>query len=311
MADSIKVFAPATVANLTCGFDILGLAIDGPGDELIAKKTTGGGVVISSIQGDEGRLSKDATRNTAGISVIQFLKSIDYKGGIDLSLHKKMPFGSGMGSSAASAVAGVFAVNELLGRPMSQRELLPFAVEGERIACGSGHADNVAPSLLGGITLVRSYEPLEVLSLPVLPHMHVAVLHPDVEVSTGEARAILPTEIAMKAAVKYAGNLAGFVSGLYSGDTGLIQRSFVDDLVEPRRATLIPHFYEVKEAALGVDNVIGFGISGSGPAMFALAASGESAREAGLAMENILKSRGISATLYISAINLQGPKILD
>ena len=311
MADSIKVFAPATVANLTCGFDILGLALEAPGDELVARKVSGKGVTIASIEGDGGRLTRDPMKNTSGISVIQFLNAIDYQGGIELSLRKQMPFGSGMGSSAASAVAGVFAVNELLGRPMSQRELLPFAVEGERIACGSGHADNVAPSLLGGITLVRSYEPLEVLSLPVLPHMHVAVLHPDVEVSTGEARAILPVEISMKAAVKYAGNLAGFVSGLYNGDTGLMQRSFVDDLVEPRRATLIPHFYEVKEAALGADNVIGFGISGSGPAMFALAASGDAAKEAGLAMENILKSRGISATLYISAINLQGPKILD
>jgi len=311
MADSIRVFAPATSANLTCGFDILGLAIEGPGDELTAKKTDTGKVIIASIAGDEGRLSKDASKNTAGISVIQFFKSIGYEGGIEISLHKKMPFGSGMGSSAASAVAGVFAANELLGRPLTKQELLPFAVEGERIACGSGHADNVAPSLLGGITLVKSYEPLEVLSLPVPADLHVALLHPKVEVSTGEARALLPKEVPMKAAVKYAGNLAGFVAGLYSGDFGLMKRSLVDEIVEPKRAALIPHFYAVKEAAISARGVIGFGISGSGPAMFALADGPDSARAAGLAMEGIMKNNGIPATLYVSGVNMMGAKILD
>jgi homoserine kinase len=311
MADSIRVFAPATVANLTCGFDILGLAINGPGDELVAKKTNGRGVTITSIDGDEGRLSKDAAKNTAGISASQFLQAINYEGGIEISLHKRMPFGSGMGSSAASAVAGVFAVNELLGRPMNQRELLRFAVEGERIACGSGHADNVAPSLLGGITLVRSYEPLEVLSLPVPVNMCVAVLHPAVEVSTGDARAILPKEVAMKASVKYAGNLAGFVSALYTSDLGLMRRALIDEIVEPKRASLIPHFYEIKGAALSSEGVIGFGISGSGPAMFALADGQEAIAKVGAVMESILKKRGISAHLYISEVNAVGPKILD
>lgn len=311
MADSVRVFAPATVANLTCGFDILGLAVHAPGDELIARKTNSHGVTISSIEGDGGRLSKDPLKNTSGVSVMQFLEAIGYRGGIELALHKKMPFGSGMGSSAASAVAGVFAVNELLGRPLAKRDLLPFAVEGERMACGSGHADNVAPSLFGGITLVRSYEPLEVLSLPVPADLHVVVLHPDVEVSTGEARAILPKEVSLKAAVKYAGNLAGFVSGLYSDDKALMKRSLTDEIVEPRRAALIPQFYEVKEAALAFENVIGFGISGSGPAMFCLASGRLAAEEAGKAMSEALKSSNISAQLYISPVNPAGPKVLD
>lgn len=311
MGDSIKVFAPATVANLTCGFDILGLALNAPGDELIARKSNGRGVTISSIAGDDGRLSKDPLKNTSGVSVMQFLQAIDYPGGIDISLFKKMPFGSGMGSSAASAVAGVFAVNELLGRPMDKKELLRFAVEGERMACGSGHADNVAPSLFGGITLVRSYDPLEVLSLPTPGGLHVAVLHPDVEVSTGEARAILPKEVPMKAAVRYAGNLAGFVAGLYTHDLALMKRSFTDEIVEPRRASLIPHFYEIKEAAFAAAGIIGFGISGSGPAMFALAGSKADAEKAGSAMEGILQKQGISAQLYISPVNQTGPKVLD
>ncbi len=311
MGDSIKVFAPATVANLTCGFDILGLAIHGPGDELVAKKTSGNGVTITSIEGDNGRLSKDPMKNTSGISAMQFLQAINYQGGIELSLHKKMPFGSGMGSSAASAVAGVFAVNELLGRPMKQRDLLRFAVEGERMACGSGHADNVAPSLLGGITLVKSYDPLEVLALPVPSNLFVAVLHPAVEVSTGDARALLPLELSMKASVRYAGNLAGFVSALYTSDFGLMRRSLIDEIVEPRRARLIPHFYEIKEASLASEGVIGFGISGSGPAMFALANGEQAIRKAGVAMENILKNNGIPSNLYISGVNTEGPKILD
>ncbi len=311
MGDSIKVFAPATVANLTCGFDILGLALEQPGDELIARKVNSPGVTISKIEGDGGRLSKDPLKNTSGVSVLQFLQAINYHEGIDISLHKKMPFGSGMGSSAASAVAGVFAVNELLGRPMDQRQLLQFAVEGERMACGSGHPDNVAPSLYGGITLVRSYEPLEALSLPVPAGLHVAVLHPSVEVSTGEARAILPGEVSLKAAVKYAGNLAGFVSGLYTSDFALMKRSFVDEIVEPKRASLIPHFYEVKEAALTTEGIVGFGISGSGPAMFALAENKEAAERAGRKMESILKKHTISATLYLSAVNMAGPKILN
>src|SRR3954468_21415470 len=160
MKESIKVFAPATVANVACGFDILGFAVNDPGDEVILKTKSTPGVKILKITGDDGRLSKDSEKNTVGVSINRFLDHIGSKQGIEVSLNKKMPLGSGLGSSAASAVAGVFAINQLLGMPMTQGELLPFAMEGERLACGSAHADNVAPSLLGGFVLIRSYDPL-------------------------------------------------------------------------------------------------------------------------------------------------------
>src|SRR6478736_1044031 len=187
MKDSIKVFAPATVANVACGFDVLGFAVNDPGDEVIIKKKSTTGIKISKITGDEGRLSLDAEKNTVGVSISRYLKHINSKQGVEISLHKKMPLGSGLGSSAASAVAGVFAVNQLLGMPLSQQELLPFAMEGERIACGSAHADNVAPSLLGGFVLIRSYDPLDVIKIPTPANLYSTIIHPQIEVQTKDA----------------------------------------------------------------------------------------------------------------------------
>ena len=188
---SIRVFGPATVANVACAFDILGCALSAPGDEVIARVKNKSGVSISKITGDDGRLSKDPKKNTAGVAVLSLLRHLNNNTGIEIALKKNMPLGSGMGSSAASAVAAVFAVNKLLDDPLSKEELLPFAVEAERIACGSGHADNAAPSLLGGFILIRSYSPLDIVKIPCPKNLFCTVIHPDIEINTRDARRIL------------------------------------------------------------------------------------------------------------------------
>ena len=190
----IKAFAPATVANVACGFDIFGFALDEPGDTIELWKRDTPGVVITNITGDGGRLPREASRNAATVVMLKFLEHIGSQQGIEVVLHKNMPLGSGMGSSAASSVVGIFAINELLGRPLTRMELLPFAMEGERIACGAAHADNVGPSLLGGFVVIRSYNPLDVFKLPVPSELYCTLVHPDVEVNTKDARYILRNE---------------------------------------------------------------------------------------------------------------------
>lgn len=308
--ESIKVFAPATVANVACGFDILGFAVDNPGDEVILKFRSKPGVVITDIQGDEGRLPRDAERNTVGVSVNYFLKHLGSDRGIEISLNKKMPLGSGLGSSAASAVAGVFAVNKLLGSPMKQEELLPFAMEGERIACGSPHADNVAPSLLGGFVLIRSYDPIDVIKIPTPSQLYCTIIHPHVEVQTKDARNILRKNIPLTDAIIQWGNVAGLIAGLTQADYGLIGRSMQDVIVEPVRAILIPGFYEVKQSALDA-GAIGCGISGSGPSLFALSKTQRIAEVVGEKMKNAFKAINIDSEVYVSKINHSGPVILD
>ncbi len=310
MKDSIKVFAPATVANVACGFDVLGFAVENPGDEVVLTKKSTPGVKITTITGDEGRLTKDADKNTVGVAVSRFLKHLQIDAGIDITLHKKMPLGSGLGSSAASAVAGVFAVNQLLGMPLNQQELLPFAMEGERIACGSAHADNVAPSLLGGFVLIRSYDPLDVIKIPTPANLYSTIIHPQVEVQTKDAREILKKQIPLKDAVTQWGNVGGLIAGLMLSDYELIGRSMKDVIVEPIRAILIPGFEEVKQAALGA-GALGCGISGSGPSIFALSTSEEIAHKVGSEMQKVLTSIQIGSEVYISKINNSGPQILD
>ncbi|MFN3405755.1 MAG: homoserine kinase [Cytophagaceae bacterium] len=309
MKDSIKVFAPATVANVACGFDVLGFAVESPGDEVILKKKSSPGIKISSITGDEGRLSKDAEKNTVGVSIQRFLNHIGSKQGIEISLNKKMPLGSGLGSSAASAVAGVFAVNQLLGLPMTQQELLPFAMEGERMACGSAHADNVAPSLLGGFVLIRSYDPLDVIKIPTPANLYCTIIHPQIEVQTKDARDILKKQILLKDAVIQWGNVAGLIAGLMMSDYELIGRSMHDVIVEPIRSILIPGFDDVKKSAIDA-GALGCGISGSGPSIFALSKTKDNAQKVGQAMQKVFNSIDIGSEVYISKINNSGPQII-
>ncbi len=308
--DSIKVFAPATVANVTCGFDILGFAVDRPGDEVTLEKTHRKEVRIVKITGDEGALPYDAGKNAAGAVIKKFLSDIGSNQGIDIILEKKMPLGSGLGSSAASSVAAVFAVNELLGEPKDLKSLLPYAMEGERIACGTAHADNVAPGLFGGFVLIRSYNPLDTIKLPTPEGMFATIIHPQIEVKTKDAREILKKEILFRDSVRQSGNVAGLVAGLAMSDFGLISRSLHDYIVEPIRSILIPGFDEVKIAALDA-GVLGTGISGSGPSIFALSGDEATAKRAGEKMKEIYNKMKIDSEIYVSEINQHGPKIIN
>lgn len=304
----VTAFAPASVSNLNCGFDVLGFPIQQPGDEVSVSFNDTQELRITSIKGDGRKLPLIVSKNTAGVAVQSLLAHLGEQRGIDLSIHKKMPFGSGLGSSAASAVAAVVATNQLLGRPLAKKDLIPFAMDGEAIASGSRHGDNVIPSLLGGIVLIRSYEPLDVIELPT-PTLYCTVIHPKVEILTKEARDILPKKVPLKDVVKQTANIAGLIAGLYQKNIPLISRSLVDVLVEPHRSTLIPEFGRVKNAAL-YGGALGFGISGSGPSMFALSDGLAKAKQIGTLMEKALVSKGIDCTLYSSKVNEVGAYIL-
>jgi homoserine kinase len=306
MNAGIKVFAPASVANVAVGYDILGFALEAPGDEIVARFSNQPGLRITKITGAQGKLPYELEKNTAGFAALKLLEHLgEAERGIEMEIHKKMPFGSGLGSSAASAVAGVMAINELLGRPLEKQELLPFAVLGEQIADGAYHADNVAPSLLGGITLIRSNKDLDVHRLHVPRGTYATVIHPDVEVLTKEARGILSDQVNLEQHIEQSGNLAAFIVGLYNSDFDLIGRSLQDVIIEPQRAQLIPHFYEVKEAVLKT-GVLGCSISGAGPSIFALSPNQLIAENAGEAMKRVFDDHGINYQLYLSEINQEG-----
>lgn len=311
MKNSIKVFAPATVANVVCGYDVLGFAVNAPGDEVVMRLTDTKGITISKITGDDGKLPMNPEKNTVSASVQHYLNHIgkpDF--GIDIELHKKMPIGSGLGSSSASTVAGLFAVNALFDNLLSNKELVPFAMKGEELACGYGHADNVAPALMGGFVLIRSYEPLDIISLPFPEDMHAAIVYPEVDVPTKDARQMIRSKVLLKDAVTQWGNVAGLVSGLFMKDYDLIGRSMTDVLVEPTRAILIPDFYVMRQMALS-EGAIGFGISGSGPSVFALTKDADTANRITEKLQNHLKELAINSLSFVSEVNKKGPVILD
>lgn len=309
-ADRLSVWAPATVANVASGFDVLGFALDAPGDEVTLTRTEGRRIRVTSVTGDGGKLPLDPEKNTAAVAAGAFLRSLGMPFGIDVELRKRMPLSSGLGSSAASAVAAAVAANELAGRPVSARDLLPFTMLAEKAACGSAHADNVAPSLLGGFVLIRSYDPLDVVRLPVPEGIACAVVHPHTEVKTEDARRILKKEIRLSDAIRQWGNLAALVAALYAGDLPLLGRSLQDVVAEPVRSLLIPGFPQVKKAALDA-GALGCSISGSGPSIFALCASAETARKAAKAMQAAFLGAGLESDLFVSSVNTAGPRILD
>ena len=307
----IKVFAPATVANVSCGFDIFGFAIEEPGDVVEIQRCEKPGIIIKDIFGDEGRLPRKAEKNAVTGVMIHLLKHLGITDfGCEVTLHKKMPLGSGMGSSAASAVAGVVAMNELLDCPLSRQELLPFAMEGERIASGSAHADNVGPALLGGFVVIRSYTPLDVFSIPFPADLYCTLVHPDIEINTKDARYILRDEVSLKNTISQMGNVAGLVAGLMKEDYDLISRSMVDVIIEPVRSILIPDFNLVKQAALD-NGALGCSISGSGPSMFALSRGVDNANKVGLSMKQTFANAGIESSTHVSLINKGGPVVLE
>lgn len=307
---SIKALAPATVANVSCGFDIFGFAVEAPADEVIMTLKQEPGVVIKQITGDDGRLPLDAGKNTAGVAIEAMLKALDSDVGVEIILHKKLPLGSGMGSSAASSAAALVGMNHLLDQPFTREQLLPFAMEAERIACGSAHADNVAPSLLGGFVLIRGYEPLDVTKIPTPSDLFCTLVHPHLELKTEDSRRVLKPSISMKDAVTQWGNIAGLVVGLMKPDYGLIMRSLSDVVAEPIRSVLIPGFHIIKAEALK-NGALGAGISGSGPTIFALSTEYSIAETVGKAIQSQFDKLKLKSEVYVSRINSVGARVIE
>jgi homoserine kinase len=306
---SVTVFAPASVANVSCGYDVLGFALERPGDKVVMHLNDTGRITLDHVEGDEGKLPRDPEANIVTAVVKYYLEHINVKQGVNVELYKQMPFGSGLGSSSASAVAGLVAINELMGKPLTREQLLPLAMEGERLACGNAHADNVAPSLLGGLILIRSYNPLDVIRLPFPDQLRVGVLYPHVEIPTSQARKILKTNIPVSDAIMQWGNVAGLVAGFCTGDTALIGRSMEDHIIEPVRAMLIPHFYEMRRIAME-NNALGFAISGSGPSVFTMCEDESVAAHILSLLADHLQQNGVGSNQYLSSINPHGPVIL-
>lgn len=307
MADSVTILAPPTSANLGCGYDVLGLALASGGDRITARKTDQPGVTITNLNNSE--LPTDPTLNVAGVSLLAMMQALGIEHGFALEIQKGVLPGSGLGSSAASAAGSVFAANELLGHPCTRAELVQFAMAGEALASGVAHADNVAPCLLGGVTLVRSNNPLDVVSLSYPDQLHITVLHPQIELKTSDSRAVLPTDIPLAAAVNQWQNLAGLVAGFSQKDCALIARSMHDAIVEPARKKLIPGFDAVKAAAMNA-GALGCSISGAGPSIFALCDGATVVAQVAQAMENAFKPLNIDYRSHVSAINPTGCTVI-
>jgi homoserine kinase len=314
----IGAFAPATVSNVGCGFDVLGFALDAPGDVVVARALDHSGVEILDIDGDDGRLPRDPAKNTASTAAHALLTRLGTRQGIGLTIHKGMPLASGIGSSGASAVAAVVAVNELLGRPASLDVLLACAMEGEVAGCGAAHPDNVAPALYGGFLLARPSTPLrassmtppDVVPLPVPSGLSCALLHPHVEVKTADARAVLGDTVALRDAVQQWANVGALVAALHSSDLALLSRALEDRIAEPKRASLVAGLPEVKEAAKAV-GALGCSLSGAGPSMFALCASRATAEAAGTAMRDAYRTAtGRDADVWVSPVGAGGARIV-
>ncbi|WP_295182465.1 homoserine kinase [uncultured Christiangramia sp.] len=305
--EEIKIFAPATVANLSCGFDVLGCCLQNVGDEMLLKKNDLNQLRITKITGAD--LPMEINKNVAGVAILAFLDRLGSKQGFDIEIHKKIRSGSGIGSSAASSAGAVYAVNKLLDDPFTNNELIEFAMQGELLASGNAHADNVAPALLGGFSLVRSYAPLEILALPAPSEIRMVVLHPMIEIKTRDSRAIIKQNVTLASAIAQWGNLGAFVSALYTNDYKLMGRSLHDAIVEPVRSILIPYFDELKKLALD-NGALGFGISGSGPSVFAMCQGDSAAEEVKSAYLNFLQDKEMGFELHVSEINKTGIRIL-
>jgi homoserine kinase len=306
--NQIHVYAPATVANLSCGYDVLGLCLEHVGDDIRVRKIAKKGIFITKMEGYDLPLEVD--KNAAGASALALLKALDYDVGFEIEIIKKVKPGSGIGSSASSSAGTVVAINHLLGQPFSHIELIKFAMEGERVACGSPIADNVSPAILGGFTLVKSTNPLEVLSLPTPDDLFVVILHPQIEIKTEESRKILPKQIPLIDAVKQWANVGSLVSALYTNDYELLSRSLHDVIVEPYRSKLIPFFDEVKRISLESGS-LGCGISGSGPSIFSICKGKRTANNVANNLSDFYKTTQLKFNIYKTKVNTKGVKIIS
>ncbi len=303
----IKILAPATVANVVCGFDCLGFALQSPNDEMIVRiideKT------VRVIHHDDYNLPANAAENIAGVTLLAMLAAIDENFGFEVEITKQIKPGSGIGSSSASAVGAAAAANKLLDERFSRLEVAEFALAGEFVASRSRHADNVAPCLFGGFTLVRAVSPLDIIALE-FPPLFVTIIHPKIEIKTSEARKILPAHIPLKSAVQGWANVGALVAALSKGDYELISRSLQDCIIEPVRKNLIPHYDEIKSQSLK-SGALGGGISGSGPSVFMFSETSATAQRVEKAMREIYSQTEIDFDIYVSEINAEGVKTVE
>ncbi len=308
MKNEIKIFSPATVANVSCGFDVLGFCLDSIGDEMIIRKVEKKGIHITKIEGYD--LPLETEKNVAGVAALALLENTKPNCGFEIEIYKHIKPGSGIGSSSASASGSVYAINELLGRPFNKTQLTYFAMQGEKLASQGEHADNVAPGIFGGFILVKSLQPLEVLEIPIPNDLYATVIHPQIEIKTIESRSILPKEIPMQDAIKQWANVGSLIHGLHTNDYELISGSLQDTVVEPYRSKLIPFYKEVKLASIKA-GALGCGISGSGPSVFALSNGLETAKKVESKMRNVYSETNIGFETYVSKVNTEGIKILN
>lgn len=301
--NEIKIFSPATVSNVACGFDILGFSLESLGDEMIVKKTKKKGLKITKIEGFN--LPKDIQKNVAGVSAAAMLKKIKPNFGFEIEIFKKIKPGSGIGSSGASSAGSVYAINKLLGNPFNEIELLNFAMKGEYLASNAEHADNIAPAILGGFTLVKNISPLNIISLPYPKDLYCVIIHPQIEIKTSESRKILPKNVSLKNATIQLTNLGGLIHGLHTNNYDIIKSSLKDELIEMHRSKLIPLFDEVKENSMN-SGALGCSISGSGPSIFSLCKGKKIAEKIEKSIINIYSSSNIEFSTHVSKINKRG-----
>ncbi|WP_350286985.1 homoserine kinase [uncultured Croceitalea sp.] len=306
--NKLKVFCPATIANVSCGFDVLGLALESVGDEMVVKKIDEPTIRISKITGQT--LPLDTHKNVAGVAGLAFLEKSDYAGGFEIEIHKKIKPGSGIGSSAASSSAAVWAMNQLLNQPFTKTELVQFAMQGEKLASDVAHADNVAPAIYGGFTLVRSYQPLDIVPIPTPEQLYATVIHPQIEIKTADSRKILKTNITLANGIKQWGNVGGLIAGLFTSDYELIGRSLEDHIIEPIRSILIPGFDDVKKTVIK-SGALGCGISGSGPSIFALSKGEKIAQIVAKSMATVYQTIGLDFDVHVSKICSTGIKSIS
>ena len=305
--NEIKIFSPATVANVACGYDVLGFCLDAVGDEMLIRKVDKKGIRITKIEGFD--LPFKTELNVAGVSALAMYETLQPDCGFEIEIYKNIKPGSGIGSSAASAVGSVFGMNALLGSPYNKTELTQFAMKGEALASKCEHADNLAPALFGGFTLVKSLSPLEILEIPSPDKLYTTIIHPQIEVKTADSRAILPKEVKLQEAIVQWANFGSLIHSLHTNNYQLMKRSLHDAIIEPHRSKLIPFYKEVKQAALNA-GALGTNISGSGPSIFSLCKGIETATLVSDAIKKVYLSTGIKFDIHISKINIEGIKVL-
>jgi homoserine kinase len=304
---SVKVLSPATVANMVCGFDILGMALNNPRDVMRMRLSDEPGIRI--CHDDDHGLSTVPEQNVAGVALQALMSELPEPPGFELTIDKRIKPGSGLGSSAASAAGAVVAANHLLGNIFSKEKLVQFAMMGEKLASGVKHADNISPCIYGGITLIRSIFPLDIVPLNA-PPLFVTVVHPQIEVKTSDARQILRKEVQLKNAIRQWGNIGGLIAGLMKNDYGLISRSLEDVIIEPVRSMLIPGFDKIKSRCREA-GALGGGISGSGPSIFMLSIEETIARQLDYVMTEVYMELGLDFKTYVTTINWEGVRLFD